>query len=104
MSFLFEDGQTKAILDAGVTVWSAVLYLGLIMTALGYWLWNNLLRKHEVGTVAPFLLLIPVFSVMGGVLFLDETLSGRELLGGAVIIAGVALITLRRRRRLILPA
>ncbi len=103
MSLLFEQGQLEAIRNAGVTVWSAVLYLGLVMTALGYWLWNSLLRKHEVGTVAPFLLLIPVFSLLGGVVFLDESLAGRELLGGAVIVAGVALITLQRRRRLILP-
>ncbi len=103
MSWLFEEGQLGAIQQAGTTVWSAVLYLGLIMTALGYWLWNNLLRKHEVGTVAPFLLLIPVFSVLGGVVFLQESLAGRELLGGIVIISGVALITVRRRRRLVLP-
>lgn len=104
MSLLFEQGQREAIVNAGPTVWAAVLYLGLVMTALGYWLWNSLLRRHEVGTVAPFLLFIPVFSIVGGAIFLGETLAARELLGGAVIIAGVALITIRRRRRLVLPA
>jgi O-acetylserine/cysteine efflux transporter len=68
------------------------------MTGLGYGLWNSLLRRHEVGTVAPFLLLLPVFSVLGGALFLGERLGRAELLGGAIVITGVALITIERRR------
>ena len=60
--------------------------------------WNTLIRAHHVGRVAPFLLLLPVCSVAGGVLFLGETLSFGRLLGGAVVIGGVALITLEKHR------
>ncbi|MDH5453559.1 MAG: EamA family transporter, partial [Paracoccaceae bacterium] len=44
MSALFETGQRQAVLDAGWVVWGAVAYLGLVMTALGYFLWNTLIR------------------------------------------------------------
>lgn len=97
-SLLFETGQRAAVVSAGPSVWFAVLYLGLVMQALGYFWWNSLLIRHEVGQVAPFLLLLPVFAVLGGVLFLGEPIVPARLIGGAVILAGVALITTDRRR------
>ena len=99
MSALFETGHVEAIRSAGSVVWLAVLYLGLIMTALGYGIWYSLVRKHPISLIAPFLLLLPVFSIAGGVMFLGETLTIRVLIGGAVVIAGVAFILVERRVR-----
>ncbi|MGF1612083.1 MAG: DMT family transporter [Kiloniellales bacterium] len=96
MSLLFEDDQLAAVRSADWMVWAAVLYLGLVMTALGYGLWYSLVRRHPVSMIAPFLLLLPVFSVLGGVLFLGEALSWHTLIGGAIVICGVAVILLER--------
>ena len=92
MSLIFESGHVAAIQSAGWVVWAAVLYLGLVMTALGYGMWYTLVRRNPVSQVAPFLLLLPVFAIIGGILFLGESLSWQVLLGGAIVIAGVALI------------
>lgn len=97
-SFLFETGQRAALLSAGPRVWLTVLYLGLVMQALGYAWWNALLVRHEVGQVAPYLLLLPVFSVLGGIFFLGEHPKPSHLVGGVVILLGVALIITDRRR------
>lgn len=94
LSALFETGQIAAIRTAGAGAWGAALYLGLVMTTLGYFLWNGLILRNPVGLVAPFLLLLPVFSVIGGILFLGEAVTASRLAGGAVVLAGVALITL----------
>ncbi|MDA3888613.1 MAG: EamA family transporter [Allgaiera sp.] len=102
-SFLFESGQRAAIVSAGPSVWFAVLYLGLVMQALGYAWWNSLLIRHEVGQVAPFLLLLPIFAVLGGVVFLGEALVPSRLIGGAIILAGVALISTDKGRALPAP-
>ena len=74
-----------------------MVYFGLIMTTLGYALWYGLIRRHPVGQVAPFLLLLPVFSVTGGIVLLGESLTLQIALGGAVVIAGVAFILVERR-------
>ena len=102
MSAIFEQGQIEAIQTAKPIVWWTVLYLGLIMTCLGYYFWNSLIRQHDVGKVAPFLLLLPLFSVVGGNVFLGETLTLEKFYGGSTILIGIAIITLNKR--LIFPA
>lgn len=98
MSLIFEKNQMTAIKSADWFVWSAVVYLGLVMTVAGYGMWYSLVRKHPVSLVAPFLLMLPVFSVAGGVLFLGERLTMQVMIGGAVVIAGVAFILFERPR------
>jgi O-acetylserine/cysteine efflux transporter len=94
MSAIFEDGQVEAIRTATPLVWWTVLYLGLIMTCLGYYFWNTLIRHHDVSKVAPFLLLLPVFSVLGGNVFLGETITIEKFYGGATILLGIGVIVL----------
>ena len=93
MSFLFEKNQVNLILNANMSVWWAVLYLGLVMTALGYYFWYTLIRTYQVEKVAPFLLLLPVFSLAGGVIFLGEALSFMKVIGGLIVILGVAFVS-----------
>ena len=96
-SALFESGQFAALANAGPSIWATVLYLGLVMTALGYSCWYHVLGRYEVYRVAPFLLLTPVASVIGGAVLLDEALTLTILTGGAIVIAGVALLVGERR-------
>ncbi len=96
MSLIFETGQIEAIRNATAVVWLAVLYLGLVMTAFGYGIWYTLVRKHPISHIAPFLLLLPVFSVIGGVLFLGEVLTWSAIVGGLIVMAGVAFILLEQ--------
>jgi O-acetylserine/cysteine efflux transporter len=100
-SFLFEQDQLQQISSASPAAWSAVIYLGLVMTALGYGLWYRLLGHYSINQVMPFLLLLPVTSVFGGIFFLGESLTIKIALGGSLAICGVAMITIQRfpRRR-----
>ena len=97
MSLIFESDHVELILSADLSIWWAVLYLGLIMTALGYYFWNTLIRTYEIEKVAPFLLLLPVFSLLGGVIFLEELVSTVKILGGLIVILGVAFVSLEKK-------
>jgi O-acetylserine/cysteine efflux transporter len=68
------------------------------MTAVGYGAWYHLLGKYPVHQVAPFLLLLPVTTVLGGVFLLGEALTSRLVVGGLLAISGVAAINLLGRR------
>ncbi len=97
-SLVFESGQWQALVSADWKTWAMVLYMGLVMTALGYALWYSLLRRCEVILAAPFLLLQPVAGVLASILFLGEAPTWMTLLGGVVVVAGIAFITLEPRR------
>jgi len=96
-SFILESDQITQIETASIGAWAAVAYLGLIMTALAYAIWYRLLGHYSVNQVMPFLLLLPVTSVFGGIFFLGESLTVKIAAGGCLAIAGVALITIQRR-------
>ena len=95
-SFLFESDQLAQIATASIAAWGAVAYLGLVMTALAYAIWYHLLGHYNVNQVMPFLLLLPVTSVCGGIVFLGESLTVKIAAGGCLAIAGVGLITIQR--------
>lgn len=98
VSWIVEGNPLPYIKDANMTVWIAVIYMGLVMTALGYGMWYKLLAHYPVSRVSPFLLLMPVVGAAGGILFLGEVLSPRTALGGAIVICGVAWIVFHERR------
>jgi O-acetylserine/cysteine efflux transporter len=93
-SLVVEDGQWEAVRDATWVAWAAVFYMGLVMTAGGYAIWYHLLDKYRVNQVMPFLLLIPVASILGEIAFLNEFPSEIVLIGGAIIMIGVACIVI----------
>lgn len=95
-SLLLESNQLAQIKSAPLEAWLAVFYLALMMTALAYALWYRLLARYSVNQVMPFLLLLPVVSVAGGIFFLDESLTVKIAIGGLMAIIGVALITIQR--------
>jgi len=91
-SMIFETGQVDAIMNASWVGWASVVYLGLIMTVVGYGIWFTVLARNPVSHVMPVLLVLPVFIVLFSVLLLGERPSLEVLLGGVTILAGVSLI------------
>lgn len=101
LSWIFESGQEQAIRTVissnDWVVYGTIIYLGLVMTAFGYAVFYHLLALYDVNQVMPFLLLLPVVSVIGGIVLLGEELTTWVMAGGAVIIVGVAIVLLYRR-------
>jgi len=89
-SLLIEDGQWLAITTASFIDWSIILYLALIMTVLGYSVWYHLLSSVDVSKVSPFLMLLPITSIIAGIILLDEKFTSSMAIGGLMIMAGVA--------------
>ena len=96
-TYLFEDGQAEAMAAADWMGWGVIAYLGLVMTAIGYATWYHLLGKYRVSQVMPFLMLLPVTAMTGGVVLLGETVTLVTVLGAAIVIAGVGVIGTERR-------
>jgi O-acetylserine/cysteine efflux transporter len=102
-SFLVEDGQLDAIRTAGVTEWSAIACVALLGYVTAYLIWYGLLTRLRMDRVMPFVLLMPVITVSIGVLALGESLAWSTLAGGLVVLAGLALVVVRRTTPTSLP-
>jgi len=98
-SLILESDHLSVVKSASLVGWGSVIYMGIVMTALGYAIWYHLLKKYDVNQVIPFLLLLPVSTILGAVLFLGERPSIRILIGGVVVIIGVALIVIFGQRK-----
>ena len=96
-SLIIEDGQWQAITTASLVDWSIIFYLAFIMTVVGYSVWYHLLSSVDVSKVSPFLMLLPITSIIAGMVLLDEKLTLSMIIGGLMIMTGVAstLITWR---------
>jgi O-acetylserine/cysteine efflux transporter len=104
LSLWLEEGQVASFMVADVTVWLCLGYMALFSTIVAYGLWQPFVRRFDVNQTAPFLLLVPVFGVGVGVAWLGEPLSMPLILGGVLVLAGVAVILIRRPRTLALPS
>ncbi len=87
--------------NPGLWPWAAAIALGVACTALAFLLFFRLLANVGASRAVTVTFLIPLFGVVWGRLFLDETINGGMLAGGCVVILGTALATgvLRPGRR-----
>jgi len=80
-----------------ISGWIGGLYTGLISTAIGFTIWFSLLKKYPVNKVSPFMIFVPFFGVILSIFFFDSTLTDHVIIGGLLIILGVALIQLTHK-------
>jgi drug/metabolite transporter (DMT)-like permease len=71
----------------------AFLYLGIFPSFLSFLMWNRSIRTFGPGRASLAYNMLPLFAVILAEIFLDETLRGYQIVGGAAIIAGVLIGT-----------
>ncbi len=71
------------------TGWSAVLFLGLGCSGLGYLFWYGALERIEAARVAAFLYLEPFVTFFAAVILLNEQVTATTLIGGLLVLLSV---------------
>lgn len=89
---VFAPNVMIEIKHAPITSHLAVLFLGLVPSTLGQWLWGYGLSKTTVVKASTYLYMMPFLSTLGAWLMLDEWPSRLELIGGIVALVGVILV------------
>jgi len=72
-----------------------LVFLGIFPGALAFLLYNYVLVKSEVSTLALFIYLIPVFATIISIVFLGESVTVMTVILGFMIIFGVAVAQYR---------
>ncbi|WP_063804219.1 DMT family transporter [Streptomyces roseifaciens] len=74
----------------------AVLWLGLGCTAMAFWTWSRTLRATTASTASLVLYAVPVAALGLDAAFLGNLPSLNAVVGGLLVLAGVAVATVRR--------
>jgi drug/metabolite transporter (DMT)-like permease len=73
----------------------AFAYLVVFGSIIGYTAYVWLLHHVPLGTVSTYAYVNPVVAIALGVLFLDETVTGRIAFGAAIVLGSVAIVVRR---------
>jgi len=89
------------IVDSPGVVWESIvglswvailstLYTAIAASLIGYGIWNTLLAKYPTSSVVPFTLLVPVVGILAAWLAQGELPTVMELIGGVIMLGGLA--------------
>jgi O-acetylserine/cysteine efflux transporter len=81
----------------------ALVYVAVLSTGFAYGSWAFLLRRYPASSVSPFSLIVPVVGLAAAAVFVHETPSIAEVVGAAVVILGLTMVTRSVRRVEIAP-
>ncbi|MFB6094485.1 MAG: DMT family transporter [Halanaeroarchaeum sp.] len=88
---LATSGRSIASIPTTLPVIAAVVYLGVVSTAVAWYLWYRGVESLEAGVVAVFFFAQPLVGSLLGVVFLGESLGPTFAAGGVVMAAGIVL-------------
>ena len=63
--------------------------MSYLVTLFGLAVWNAMLHRYPTAVIAPFALLIPVFGLVSGAIFLGEGLGPLQWAGAALVLMGL---------------
>jgi O-acetylserine/cysteine efflux transporter len=98
LTLLLEKGQMDAVRNATWHGWAALAFTTVMSSLIAHTGWYYLVGRYPVTSLSPLTLLSPLFGIFFGVTLLDDQLTSRMLLGGAVTLIGVLIVVLREQR------
>ena len=87
----WDNGDLEKIVSAGA--WWSIALSGILIHGFAPWLFNASLRTLRASEVAAILPLTSLITVAGGVLWLGESLSAQQLVGGVLVFVSAAAAT-----------
>jgi drug/metabolite transporter (DMT)-like permease len=93
-AFEWATGARPALTASAI---GGTLYLGFVITAGGYLVWNVALARVQAARAAPFLTIQSVVGALLGWAVLGEPASVFTLIGGALVVAGLWMTVTGRR-------
>ena len=97
--FMLGEIQTNNILLNDSLIILGVLYLSIISTAGAFFLWNKGMEMMDAGIGSLFFFFQPLVGSFLGWLLLNERLDLNFFIGGALILLGVLIVTIKKRKK-----
>lgn len=97
MSTALEQPHWYKFFEMTTRTWSAVIYLVVFGSLVGFTAYSWLVNNAPPQLTATYAYVNPVVAIFLGWLILDENLSTQSFIGSAIVIAGVVLMTLKKK-------
>jgi len=104
VSRVVEGSPIPFLLASSWHGWVGILYTGLVSTVVAFGLWTRLVATYSVSQTMPFMLLIPLFAIAGGIVLNGDRLTRDIVFGGMMTVVGVGLIVIKRPTDRLQPA
>ena len=91
-TLLLEHGQIEAVQSATSAQWLLMGFVGIFGFYVAYMTWFTLLKLVRVDQAVPFILLMTPIGLAAAVVFLGETITPVQYIGGAVLMVGLAIV------------
>ena len=95
LTLFAEAGQAAAVMQAPWQILACVFFAGIIVSVGAHTAYYRLLQAHDANLVVPLTLLTPILTILFGAWLTGDEIGGRLIAGGAIALAGVAIIVLR---------
>jgi O-acetylserine/cysteine efflux transporter len=93
------ESLATAFTPSALPAMLGLAYTVLLGTVVGSGIWVTLMKRNPSNRVAPFSMLVPVAGFTSAWLILGEVPNAGDLVGGAIVIAGVLIATVPWRGR-----
>ncbi len=95
VAFVFEPATMVNLPAIPLAAYGWILFSALGSTVIGQGAMSILLSRHPLTTVIPLTLMTPVISVIAASLYFETKLTPIMILGGIIVMIGVAIVTIR---------
>jgi drug/metabolite transporter (DMT)-like permease len=92
---------TSVVINPTIAV--VIFYSAVIVAGFGYLAWTNLLLKFQASTLSTFVFLMPVSGVILGVLFMNDELTIRLIVGLVCIAVGILVVNIKSKEAFVVP-
>ena len=69
--------------------WGGIIYMIVGSSLIAHGLWTFLIQRADTAILAPMILLVPIFGVLGRILFLNEPTTIMTIIGISVVLIGL---------------
>lgn len=94
-AMLTEDNLVAPMVASPLEIFGCLIFGGLIVSVYAHVIYFNALKEYDANLVVPFTLLHPLLTVALGAWLTGDPIGVPLLLGGAIAVAGVAILVLR---------
>ncbi|WFO88524.1 DMT family transporter [Bacillus velezensis] len=81
------------------TAWLCILYVSIFASVVAYFAWNAGVKLVGAAKAAPFINLLPIWTVLLGVVLLGEQILDIALIGGVMAMIGAIFASSRTRKQ-----